>query len=59
MPLTLLAPPPPLNQKGIYTSVLDVWDRSFYAVVVFGLCNNLLFNSMYKLSRNLLNYGLL
>ena len=48
----------PLIQKAIYTSVIDVWDRSFHAVVVFGLIKDLLFNSMYKFSRNLLDYGL-
>ena len=50
---------PPHNQKDIYTSVLHVLYRIFHAVVVFGLFNNLLFNSVYKFSRNLLNYGLL
>ena len=53
------ASPPPHNQKDIYTSVLHVLYRIFHAVVVFGLFNNLLFNSVYKFSRNLLNYGLL
>ena len=53
------ASPPPPNQKDIYTSVLHVLYRIFHAVVVFGLFNNLLFNSVYKFSRNLLNYGLL
>ena len=47
------------SKKDIYTSVLHVLYRIFHAVVVFGLFNNLLFNSVYKFSRNLLNYGLL
>ena len=53
------ASPPPIIKKDIYTSVLHVLYRIFHAVVVFGLFNNLLFNSVYKFSRNLLNYGLL